>query len=113
MADHDDQAIDYEKPRSQWGVEERVKHSQELAARREFWEKQRAAEAEQARRDGLRQEMEAYRSSKLEEWMDHGGDMDAFRREWPAMMRAYFERKEIERDLGVLEAGGRYEDLFA
>jgi hypothetical protein len=96
-----------EADRSTWTADERMKHQQELAARRKAWEENRKAEAEQRARQERQARMEAWLKSRREAWLDHTGSlppaevMTSWRMEYLAERAA---DEEAERALRLAEA---------
>jgi hypothetical protein len=111
MTDHGDNQkgdLDLTASRQEDPYLAKLENDKKLAA----WEAQQKARKEAERVAGLRAEMEAYKSKRLTDWMEHGGDPADFRREWPAMMKDYLDEKriaqEFERAEKLREAYAQY-----
>jgi hypothetical protein len=55
--------------------EQQIQHQKELKARRQAWEEQRKAEAEQQARQEKQGRMEAFLTSRQQAWIDHTGSL--------------------------------------
>jgi hypothetical protein len=56
-------------------IEQQIQHQKELKARRQAWEEQRKAEAEQQARQEKQGRMEAFLTSRRRAWLDHTGSL--------------------------------------
>jgi hypothetical protein len=62
-----------QKNRRDWTPDEEVKHQLELAEQRAQWERNRAAEAEQRKREEKQARLGAYLKRRGEAYLDHTG----------------------------------------
>jgi hypothetical protein len=56
-------------------IEEQIRHQKELKARRQAWEEQRKAEAEQRQRQEKAGRMEVWLTNRRRAWLDHTGSL--------------------------------------
>jgi hypothetical protein len=88
-------------------IDEQIKWEMEKAEKRQAWEAQKKAEAEQRERQLKQARMEAWLKGRREAWMDHTGAlppadvMASWRAEYVANVAA---EQELERELRLAQA---------